>query len=108
MRQVTDPTVEQGRVIDTDPAAGEEAHEGDTVILRVSSGPGDVAVPNVVDQSQSDATAALRAEEFAVKVEESASDTVDEGASSARAPRRTRRPRRAARSRSSCPPAPSR
>ncbi len=79
VRQVTDPTVEQGRVIDTDPAAGEEAHEGDTVILRVSSGPGDVAVPNVVGQSQSDATAALRAEEFAVKVEESASDTVDEG-----------------------------
>jgi beta-lactam-binding protein with PASTA domain len=79
VRQVTDPSMEVGRVIDTDPAAGEEAHEGDTVILRVSSGPGDVAVPDVVGQSEGDATAALRAEDFGVKVEQSASDSVDEG-----------------------------
>jgi len=79
VREVTDPDVAPGIVIDTDPAAGEQAHEGDTVILRVSSGPGDVAVPNVVGQSESDATAALRAEEFGVDVEREASDTVDEG-----------------------------
>ncbi|MGE3234578.1 MAG: Stk1 family PASTA domain-containing Ser/Thr kinase [Thermoleophilia bacterium] len=79
VRQVTDPTVDQGLVIDTDPPAGEQAHEGDTVILRVSAGPGDVAVPDVVDQSQSDATAALRQEEFTVNVEQEASDSTEEG-----------------------------
>ncbi len=79
VRPTVDQGVEEGVVIDSDPAAGEEAHEGDTVILRVSSGPGDVAVPNVVGQSESDATAALRAEEFGVNVERQASDTVDEG-----------------------------
>jgi serine/threonine-protein kinase len=79
VREGTDPDVAPGIVIDTDPAAGEQAHEGDTVILRVSSGPGDVEVPDVVGQSESDATAALRAEEFGVTREEAASDTVDEG-----------------------------
>ncbi|HMO01000.1 MAG TPA: Stk1 family PASTA domain-containing Ser/Thr kinase [Miltoncostaeaceae bacterium] len=79
VRQVTDPAVEQGLVIDSDPAAGEQADVGDTVILRVSSGPGDVAVPDVVDQSEADATAALRQEEFTVNVEREASDGTEEG-----------------------------
>jgi beta-lactam-binding protein with PASTA domain len=79
VRSVTDPDAPEGQAIDTDPAAGEEAREGDTVILRVSSGPGDVPVPDVVDQSESDATAALRAQEFQVNVEREASDDVEEG-----------------------------
>jgi serine/threonine-protein kinase len=79
VRRVTDPDVEEGLAIDTDPGAGEEAREGDTVILRVSSGPGDVPVPDVVDQSESDATAALRAQEFQVNVEREASEDVEEG-----------------------------
>ncbi|HTI34319.1 MAG TPA: Stk1 family PASTA domain-containing Ser/Thr kinase [Miltoncostaea sp.] len=79
VRQTTSPTVEQGRVIDSDPAAGEEAHEGDTVVLRVSAGPGDVAVPDVVNQAEGDATAALRAQDFGVKVQREASDTVEKG-----------------------------
>ncbi len=78
-RPAVDDSVDQGLVIDTDPAAGEQAHVGDTVILRVSSGPGDVAVPDVVGRSESDATAALRAEDFTVKTEQSASDSVEQG-----------------------------
>ena len=78
-RQTTDATVAPGIVIDSDPAAGEEAHKGDTVVLRVSSGPGDVAVPDVVNQSQADATATLRAEDFGVKVQQEASDSVEKG-----------------------------
>jgi eukaryotic-like serine/threonine-protein kinase len=79
VRSIEDSDVEVGQAIDTDPAAGEEAREGDTVILRVSAGPGDVAVPDVTDQSESDATAALRAEDFGVVPQREASDDVEEG-----------------------------
>ena len=79
VRPLTDPSVEEGQAIDTDPAAGEEAREGDTVILRVSAGPGDTPVPDVADKTVDEATALLRAQDFTVKVEEEASDDVDEG-----------------------------
>ena len=39
---------EEGTVVSTDPPAGSEVDEGDTVILHVSSGPGTVPVPDVV------------------------------------------------------------
>ena len=55
VRRVIDPNVEEGKAIDTDPAAGQEAHEGDTVILRVSAGPGDTPVPDVTDKTVDDA-----------------------------------------------------
>jgi serine/threonine-protein kinase len=77
--QVEDPTVEVGLAIGTDPPAGAEANEGDTVILRVSAGPGDVDVPDVTGQAEADATAALRAEGFTVAVRREASDDVEEG-----------------------------
>ena len=79
VRRVIDPNVEEGEAIDTDPAAGQEAHEGDTVILRVSAGPGDTPVPDVTDRTVDDATALLRAQDFTVRVQEEASDDVDEG-----------------------------
>jgi serine/threonine-protein kinase len=79
VRPVEDQDVEVGMAIDTDPAAGEEAHEGDTVILRVSAGPGDAEVPDVQNQPEADATAALRAADFTVDVQREASDDVEEG-----------------------------
>ena len=79
VRPITDPTVATGQAIDTDPAAGEEAREGDTVILRVSAGPGDTTVPDVTDRQEDAATAALRAQDFVVNVQTEASDDVDEG-----------------------------
>ena len=82
------------------PAAGQEAHEGDTVILRVSAGPGDTPVPDVTDKTVDDATALLRAQDFTVKVQEEASDNVNEGLVIRSIPGAGENPRRAARSRS--------
>ena len=41
---------EDGTVVSTEPAAGSEVDEGSSVLLRVSSGPGTVPVPDVVGQ----------------------------------------------------------
>ncbi len=50
---------EEGRVISTDPAANEQVDQGSTVTIFVSSGPGDVAVPNLIGVSEAQATAQL-------------------------------------------------
>ncbi len=41
---------EEGTVVSTDPSAGTEVDEGSTVVLRVSSGPGTVPVPDVTGE----------------------------------------------------------
>jgi beta-lactam-binding protein with PASTA domain len=61
-RQVPDPEVPIDHVIRTDPAAGDNAFEGDTVILYVSTGPGEVEVPNVVGLLEEDARALIEYE----------------------------------------------
>ncbi|MGD9570950.1 MAG: Stk1 family PASTA domain-containing Ser/Thr kinase [Thermoleophilia bacterium] len=78
-RQVEDPDVEAGFVVDTEPGAGEEAREGDTVILNVSGGPGQETVPNVVGDERDAATRALRAEGFEVSVTTRADEDVESG-----------------------------
>jgi beta-lactam-binding protein with PASTA domain len=52
-------TVAAGSVISQIPAAGTQALSGDSVALVVSTGPCDLAVPNVVGQTQSAAVAAI-------------------------------------------------
>jgi len=59
-------TVEAGRVIRTDPPQGARIPPGSTVTIFVSSGPQQVAVPNVVNSSQEQATATLQAAGFVV------------------------------------------
>jgi serine/threonine-protein kinase len=61
-------TVPQGTVIRTQPSAGTQAAKDSTVVMVVSSGPRQSTVPDVVGQSQSAATAALRAAGFTVSV----------------------------------------
>jgi serine/threonine-protein kinase len=53
--------VEEGRIISTDPPEGETVQEGQTVDLVVSSGADTVAVPNVIGQTEEQATQTLRA-----------------------------------------------
>ena len=50
----------KGRVVRQRPPAGGEARRGATVVLSVSKGPQLVAVPEVMGQTEADATAALR------------------------------------------------
>ena len=61
-------SVQQGYVIGTSPGSGRPVANGSIVTLTISSGPGQVSVPNVVGQSQSGATAALTTAGFRVAV----------------------------------------
>lgn len=54
-----DDTVEAGKVISTDPAAGTELTEGSKVIMYVSQGKEKVEVPNLVGKTYDEAVAAL-------------------------------------------------
>ncbi|HEX2313379.1 MAG TPA: Stk1 family PASTA domain-containing Ser/Thr kinase [Thermomonospora sp.] len=67
-RNMPSSEVEKGMVIQTTPGAGQEATKGSTVIIYVSSGPESVAVPNVVGQTEADATRTLRAAGLEVQV----------------------------------------
>ncbi|MDP9404014.1 MAG: Stk1 family PASTA domain-containing Ser/Thr kinase [Actinomycetota bacterium] len=71
VRTVNEPssTVEEGEVIRTDPAAGTSVDKGTLVTLVVSSGVETAQVPNVIGKRQDEATAALQALGFTVKVE---------------------------------------
>jgi serine/threonine-protein kinase len=79
VRTAIDPNVARGTAIDTDPPAGETAHEGDTVILRISGGPGQATVPDVADQDETTATSAIKKEGFQVETREEPSDTIAAG-----------------------------
>jgi serine/threonine-protein kinase len=56
--------VPSGRVIEQNPTAGVQARPGSTVTIVVSTGPGLVAVPDVVTMTQADAVNALTAAGF--------------------------------------------
>jgi beta-lactam-binding protein with PASTA domain/predicted Ser/Thr protein kinase len=66
-------------VLEQDPRAGEEADEGSTVTLTVSTGPGQGEVPDVVGLPVREATLDLRDAGFEVEEEREASDSVDAG-----------------------------
>jgi serine/threonine-protein kinase len=73
--------VQLGSVTRTDPPAGQEVKQGDTINLFVSSGPGQVNVPSVANLSEADATKLLQGPDygFGVDVREQASPTVADG-----------------------------
>ena len=51
----SDDEAEEGTVLETDPEAGVEIPVSDSVTLMISSGPGDMEIPDVEGQSESDA-----------------------------------------------------
>ena len=57
-------SVAEGKVIRTDPAAGEPADEGSTVTMVVSSGPEQPTVPNVLGKTAAEAKAEIEAAGF--------------------------------------------
>jgi serine/threonine-protein kinase len=59
-------TVAKNQVIATNPPGGSTAPHGSTVVVTVSSGPPNVAVPNVVDQPVDPATLLLQQRGFVV------------------------------------------
>src|SRR5208283_2344619 len=73
-------TVPAGSVISTNPVAGTMANVGSSVNVVVSSGPAQVAVPNVVGQTQAAASTAITTAGLVVgTVSTAASSTVPAG-----------------------------
>jgi serine/threonine-protein kinase len=62
----TNPTIDQNLVVDTTPAAGEKAAKNGTIVLRVSAGPKQLAIPNVVGQEEAAAKSLIRQAGFTV------------------------------------------
>ena len=76
---VYDSSVEEGKVISTDPASGVEVKEGTKVTMTVSMGAEKATVPNLVELSQEDAEAALAAAGLVGSASEEYSDKYDAG-----------------------------
>ena len=72
-------TVAAGNVCRQDKAANSSAKAGDTVTYYLSKGPEQVSIPNVVGDSQDDATTQLEDAGFKVEVVEKSSDGVASG-----------------------------
>lgn len=58
-RKRSNPNVDEGEVFNQNPEAGATVEEGDEVTITVSSGPGEVTVPNLFGLSEGDAQSAL-------------------------------------------------
>ena len=69
----------RGEVFGQDPAGGEEVEEGATVTVRVSEGPPQASVPDVVGATEQEARQELEGEGFRVRVRKEASGEVDKG-----------------------------
>jgi eukaryotic-like serine/threonine-protein kinase len=74
-----DEAVPERRVIKTSPEAGTSVDRGSDVTLYVSSGPKQVAVPDVVGFTQEEAERTLGNSDFGFTVTEEGSDEVDPG-----------------------------
>ncbi len=75
------PDVEEGKVIRTEPPAGTQVKQGDTITLVVSGGGNQVAVPPVEGLSQANAESTLTSDayKFVVTVQQEASPNIPEG-----------------------------
>jgi eukaryotic-like serine/threonine-protein kinase len=76
----------EGQVVAQNPPSGEVVDEGTAVVLRVSKGKQVVAVPNVLDQTESSARSELQAAGFEVQAVQAPSDSTPEGFVSAQSP----------------------
>ncbi len=71
--------VDKGDITRTDPEAGTKVEPGSTVQVYISSGKGDISVPSVIGDSESEAKAALEAAGFDVETRSDYSDSVEKG-----------------------------
>jgi eukaryotic-like serine/threonine-protein kinase len=75
-----------GQVVAQNPGAKDVVPEDSAVVLRVSKGQQTVTVPDVVGQSEANATAVLQGAGFGVQSVSSPSDTVPQGVVTAQSP----------------------
>jgi eukaryotic-like serine/threonine-protein kinase len=76
----------EGQVVAQNPPSGEVVDEGTAVVLRVSKGKQVVAVPDVLDQTESSARSELQGAGFEVQAVQAPSDSTPEGFVSAQSP----------------------
>jgi serine/threonine-protein kinase len=76
---VQSDTVPDDRVATQDPQPGEEARDGSTVTIIVSSGPGNATVPGVAGRKQDVAENMMKEAGFKTDARREPSDSVDEG-----------------------------
>lgn len=74
-----DSSVEEGKVISTDPAAGTVVNEGTKVTIYVSKGSEKIKVPDVVKKSSNEAQNTITGQGLSVSVSEDYSDSIEEG-----------------------------
>ncbi len=72
-------TVQSGVVFDQDPKGQESVDDGTVVTISVSLGPGEVAVPNTVGETEIDATAKLQGVGFVVESQQQPDESVPKG-----------------------------
>ena len=77
---------EEGIVASQNPRADQEVEEGTEVVIRVSQGTEQVAVPDVLDQTEESARQELQQAGFEVSVVEAPDDDTPEGLVSAQSP----------------------
>jgi serine/threonine-protein kinase len=77
---------DEGIVASQDPRPDEEVEEGTEVVIRVSQGTEQVAVPDVLDQTETSARQELQQAGFEVSVVEAPDDDTPEGLVSAQSP----------------------
>jgi beta-lactam-binding protein with PASTA domain len=69
-------TIEEGQVIRTDPPASSKVDKGSTVALTISSGVGQVTMPDVVGMTEAQARDRLKLEDLAVTISRENHDTI--------------------------------
>jgi len=79
LRDAASSTVPAGRVVRAEPEQGTELRRGRQVTLVVSSGPAQVAVPDLVGRPRAEAQAALEDVGLDVEVQESESEDAEPG-----------------------------
>lgn len=77
-REEVSRDVEAGRVIGTDPEAGQEVEYGSTVTLIISLGPDEITVPSVRGMTEAEATRVIRDEGLEIERVEITQDPVIE------------------------------
>lgn len=84
--EAADDSIAEGLVVSTDPEAGTQAEDGETVLVTVSTGPGSVQVTDVAGLTEQQARAALEAQGLVVSVEQRDDPSVDGGTALATEP----------------------
>jgi serine/threonine-protein kinase len=66
-QQQSSTTVPKGQVISTTPGAGQQVPQQGSVTVEISSGPGQAVVPNLINDTRSEAEAALAQQQLVAK-----------------------------------------